>query len=88
MISDNPNVSLGIVDCSLYTRRIALKDVYHKNRTDMLAYTSLVFNHLEILAKTFIIPARQNQFIQQNLFNNAPVRRIAIGLNTKSAFTG
>ena len=26
MISDNPNVSLGIVECSLYTRRIALKD--------------------------------------------------------------
>ena len=25
MISDNPNVSLGIVDCSLYTRRTALK---------------------------------------------------------------
>ena len=24
MISDNPNVSLGIIDCSLYTRRIAL----------------------------------------------------------------
>ena len=30
MISDNPNVSLGIVDCSLYTRRIALRDDYHK----------------------------------------------------------
>ena len=29
MISDNPNVSLGIVDCSIYTRRIALKDDYH-----------------------------------------------------------
>ena len=26
MVSDNPNVSLGIVGCSLYTRRIALKD--------------------------------------------------------------
>ena len=26
MISDNPNVSLGILDCSLYTRRIALKE--------------------------------------------------------------
>ena len=37
MISDNPNVSLGIVDCSLYTRRIALKDDYHKKRMDMLA---------------------------------------------------
>ena len=32
MISDNPNVSLGIVDCSLYTRCIALKDDYHKKR--------------------------------------------------------
>ena len=30
MISDNPNVILGIVDCSLYNRRIALKDDYHK----------------------------------------------------------
>ena len=37
MISDNPNVSLGIVDCSLYIRRIALKDVYHKENLDTLA---------------------------------------------------
>ena len=88
MISDNPNVSLGIVDCSLYTRRIALKDDYQKNRMDMLAYTSVEFNYLETLAKTFIIPARQNQFIQENIFNNAPVRRIAIAKNTNSAFTG
>ena len=34
MISDNPDVSLGIVDSSLYTRRIALKDNYHEKRTD------------------------------------------------------
>ena len=88
MISDNPNVSLGIVDCSLYTRRIALKDDYHKKRMDMLDYTPVEFNYLETLAKTFIIPARQNQFIQENIFNKAPVRRIAIAMNTNSAFTG
>ena len=40
------------------------------------------------MAKTFIIPARQNQFIQENIFNNAPIRRIAIAMNTNSAFTG
>ena len=57
MISDNPNVSLGIVDCSLYTRRIALKDDYHNKRMDMLAYTPVETNYLETLAKTFIIPA-------------------------------
>ena len=88
VVSDNPNVSLGIVDCSLYTRRIALKDDFHKKRIDMLAYTLVEFNYLETLAKTFIIPARQNQFIQENFFNYAPVRRIAIAKNTDSAFTG
>ena len=88
MISDNPNVSLGIVDCSLYTRRIALKDDNHKKRMDMLAYTPVEFNYLETLEKTFIIPATQNQFIQENIFNNAPVRRIAIAMKTNSAFTG
>ena len=88
MISDNPNVSLGIVDCSLYTRRIALKDDYHKKRMDMLAYAPVEYNYLETLAKTFIIPARQNQFIQENIFNNAPIRRIAIAMTSNSAFTG
>ena len=78
MISDNPNISLGVVDCSLYTRRIALKDDYHKKRTDMLAYTPMEFNYLEILAKTSIIPARSNQIIQEIIFNNAPVRRLLL----------
>ena len=41
MVSDNPSVSLGIVDCSRYTRRIALKSDYHKKRMDVHAYTSV-----------------------------------------------
>ena len=88
MISDNPSVKLGINDWSLYTRRIALKDDYHNKPIDMLAYTSLEFNYLENLTKTFIIPARQNQFIQEIIFNNATVRRVASAKNTNSAFTG
>ena len=43
MITDNPNVSLGIVDCSLYTRLIALKDDYHKKRMDMLTYAPVEY---------------------------------------------
>ena len=37
--------------------------------------------------KTFIVPARQNQFFKENIFNNAPVRQIAIAMNTNCAFT-
>ena len=55
---------------------------------DILAYTSVEFNFLETLAKTFISPARQNHFIQEYIFNNAPVSRIAIALGTNPAFRG
>ena len=55
---------------------------------EMLAYAPVDYNYLASLAMTFIIPARQNQFIQENIFKNAPIRRIAIAMNTNSAFTG
>ena len=56
MTRDNPNVSLGIVDCSFYTRRFFLKDDYHKERMN----TPVDFNYLETLAKNFIIRVKQN----------------------------
>ena len=65
MISENPNVSLGIVDCSLYTRRVMLNQDYHKNRMSQLAYAPVEYNYMETLANSFIIPARQNQFIKK-----------------------
>ena len=43
---------------------------------------------METLAKTSITSARENQFIQENIFNNAPVRQIAIAMKTNSTFTG
>ena len=43
---------------------------------------------METIARIFIIPSGQNQFIQENVFNKAPIRRIAIAMNTNSAFTG
>ena len=88
MINDNPKVSLGIVECSLYTRRIPLKVDYHKKQMDMLARNPVEFNYLETLAKNFLVPARQNQFIQENFCNNGPVRGISIATNTNSAITG
>ena len=59
-----------------------------KKGMDMLAYAPVEYNYLETLANTFIIHARQNQFVQENIFNNAPIRRIANAINTSSAFTG
>ena len=55
---------------------------------DMLAYTPVELKYLETRPKAFIIPARQNYLIQETIMNNAPVRPIAIPMNTSSALTG
>ena len=54
----------------------------------MLAYTPVEFKYWEILAKSFIILARKNQFNHENIFNKAPVRRITTAVKTDSLFTG
>ena len=66
MISDNPNVSLGIVDISLYTCRIALKNDYHK-KMDMLANTLAEFKYLETKEKTIVVPAGKNNSFSKRL---------------------
>ena len=59
MISDNPNKSLGIVECSICTQRVTLKQDYHRKRWHVHAFISLEFDYLENLAISFITPARK-----------------------------
>ena len=47
MISENPNVSLCIVDCSLYSRRVMLRGDYHKKKMSQLAYATVEYNYIE-----------------------------------------
>ena len=54
----------------------------------MLSYTPVEYNFLETLAKTLIIPAKQNQFLGEKISTKTPVRPISITMNTTSAFTG
>ena len=88
MFTDNPNVRFGMVDCSLYASHFVLKGDYHLKKLDMLAYISVEFNFMETLAQSFIFPARQTQFIPENIINKAPVRRLAIAMSTNSEFLG
>ena len=88
MISYNPHVSLKVLDSSLFTRRAVVNEVYHQTIKYQLTHQPACYNFMETIARTFIIPSGQNQFIQENVFNNAAIRRIAIAMNTNSAFTG
>ena len=57
-------------------------------KKDMPAYMTVEGNYLVTLSKPFIFPARQNQFYQENIFNNVPVRRTATTVSKNSAFVG
>ena len=63
MISDNPNVSRRIVDCSLYTRRIALKIDHHLNewtRLLRLPWSLTFWKHLRRLSS--FLPDKTSSF--------------------------
>ena len=71
MVSGRPNVSLGIVDCSLYTQRVLLKEDYHKERMFQIAYAPIVYNYKEILTKTYITePIYSGKYIQQRIYTS------------------
>ena len=88
MLSDNPNVNLKTVDCSLFTRRNLVAEPNHQYLRWNLQKEPAHYNYMKFIARTFIIPSRQNQFIQENVFNDAPIRIIAVTMNTNSAVAG
>ena len=75
MLSDNPNVSLKIIDCSLFTRRTLVAEPNHQYLLWNLEKEPAQYSYMETIAGTFIIPSRQNQFIQENIFNIAQIRK-------------
>ena len=86
IISGSQEGSPGFVDFSLYTRRFALWMIITQT-TDTLAFTLVESNYLETLATSFVIPVRQNQFLQENFFNSAPIVRFDFAMKLKSALT-
>ena len=85
MISYNPTSLLRFLSV-LYLHDALL--VYHQINKYKLTHQPACYNFMETIARTFIIPSGQNQFIQVKVLNNAPIRSVAIAMNTNLAFTG
>ena len=67
MLSDNPNVSLKFVDCLLFVRTSLVAESNHQNLQWNLESEPAQYNYMENIARTFIIPSRQIQFIQYHI---------------------
>lgn len=82
------NLNVIIKEASLHVRHVAVDEGMLSSIQRNLLREPARYNYDEDLGKTFIIPSGQNQFIQENIFNNAPIRRLAWAMNLNTAFTG
>ena len=88
LLTEEKNLSINIKDVTLFTRRVTVQENMQRYIENHLLREPAMYHYLETDARTFIIPKGQNQFIQENVFNNAPIRRVCIAMNSNSAFTG
>ena len=88
MLPENPNVSLKTNDCLLFTRRTVVAESNHQYLQWNLEREPAQNNYMETRARNFIIPSRQNQFIQENVIKNAPIKSKDVAMNIKTAVAG
>ena len=72
----------------MFTRRILGAEPNHLFLQWNLEREPAQYNYIETIARTFILPSRQYQFIQENIFNNAPIRRVAVEMSRNSTVAG
>ena len=88
MICGKANVSLGFCGLSFLHSVNDAQGKLSQKRLVEKAYVPVEWNYMGTMTKTCINPAGQNQFIQERFFNNTPIRRIAITMNSNSASIG
>ena len=76
------------VEFSLYSKKILVANLNHQYLQKNLDREPAHYNFMETIARGFINPSRQNQFIEENILINAPKRRIAVVMNTNQAVAG
>lgn len=76
------------IKASLHSRQMTVTEPIHRSIQNALQKGPARYTYPDIQTKTFVIPAGQNQYIRENVFNNQPIRRIAFAMNRNADFTG
>lgn len=90
LIGDDPakNYKVKITRATLHMRQMIVSESVHRSLTLALAKSPARYVYPEMHSKTFIIPDHQNSFVKENIFNNEPIRRLVLAMNTNAKFTG
>ena len=82
------NFSLKFNKASLATKQMIVNENVYSSLEKALIRSPARYTFTEGEAKTFIVPAGQSTFVRENIFNNRPIRSLAIAMNTNESFTG
>ena len=83
IISDNPNVNLGML--ILHLTLVVWLSKYHKERMDMFAYTPVEFNYSETPARTIMIPLDKTSSSKETF--STVLKIVALQLRSKQTLS-
>ena len=88
VISDDAGkrYTVKIRDANLYVRKMIVSEPVVASIERVLLKTPAMYKYTEVLPKTFIIPNGQNSWKHEDVFMREPIRRLAIAMNTNTAF--
>ena len=77
-----------ITDANLYARKLTVSDNVVASIEKVLLKTPAKYKYIEVIPKTFVVPGGQQTWKHEDIFMKEPIRRMAIAMNTNTAFAG
>ena len=85
---DQTPYSVVIEKASLFVNKVVLSDSVKVSIDRALTKSPAVYPYIESLTKSFIIQARQNCFVKENIFGTEPVHRLTVCMVRNKFFRG
>lgn len=86
--ADTDAYAIKFLSASLRVRQQHVAENVHLSILSTLTNHPARYMYTETHAKTFIIPASQNTFIREDVFDGRSIRRLGIAMNTNVDFSG
>ena len=75
-------------EASLFVHKVEVAGEEYARLERSLSARPAFYEFLEVIPKTYLIPIGNNQMIEEDIFNAAPIRRLVVAMNLSEDFRG
>ncbi len=79
---------IRIDEANLFVHKVEVAGEEYARLERSLSARPAFYEFLEVIPKTYLIPAGHNQMIEEDIFNAAPIRRLVVAMNLSEDFRG